>query len=380
MFEPNLSDAHKGRQDALKEEYRADSLSPKEGDRLDTTSVRARRALRESQSADTPKARPAEQVNPPAARAEKALPGTGGPSPLAADGAGRFDADGPMFDRHPSSAGDAGCRRAVSADRPQPASLMSAGLETTPVQTQAVGGETAAAASAVTPVRSNGPPSGSLAHQVAQVLSVGRAGEVESLRAPTSSPAPEQGRPSSQDQKSADRTAPDKPLGDKAAARPADDAEAAARSAFDRLVRSIRLRTGTHHSSARLHLDPPELGRMLVDIRLAGDELRIDVRTETSQARELLYERAAQLRAALEQHGIQVGRFEVTGDLPSSHPDSPATADGFQPAAGDGKDHRRTGFSRSVGREVQNEAGVPDGGDGISEVTVVGERRLDVRI
>jgi len=44
--------------------------------------------------------------------------------------------------------------------------------------------------------------------------------------------------------------------------------------------------------------------------------VRIDVRTETDRARELLSERAGELRSALEQHGVRVERFEVTADLP----------------------------------------------------------------
>lgn len=54
---------------------------------------------------------------------------------------------------------------------------------------------------------------------------------------------------------------------------------------------------------------------MLIDVRLEQDGLRIKVRTQTRAAGELLAERAAQLKAALEQQGIHVERFEVTPDL-----------------------------------------------------------------
>jgi hypothetical protein len=92
------------------------------------------------------------------------------------------------------------------------------------------------------------------------------------------------------------------------------DSEEPCRSSFERLVRSIRLSRGPYWSSARLQLHPPELGRMKVELRLSGDTLQIDVLTRTNEARELLYERVAELKAALEQHGLRVERFAVNID------------------------------------------------------------------
>jgi hypothetical protein len=80
---------------------------------------------------------------------------------------------------------------------------------------------------------------------------------------------------------------------------------------FYQLVRSIRLRTGDKISSARMQLDPPELGRMRVDVRVVGDRAEIQVRTETPEAAYRLHGRAIELKAALEQHGIRVDRFDV---------------------------------------------------------------------
>jgi flagellar hook-length control protein FliK len=53
---------------------------------------------------------------------------------------------------------------------------------------------------------------------------------------------------------------------------------------------------------------------MKVELRLSGDTLQIDVLTRTNEARELLYERVAELKAALEQHGLRVERFAVNID------------------------------------------------------------------
>ena len=49
---------------------------------------------------------------------------------------------------------------------------------------------------------------------------------------------------------------------------------------------------------------------------MIGEQIQIDVRTETAKARELLYERSVQLKEALEHHGIRVERFDVSHDTP----------------------------------------------------------------
>jgi len=75
---------------------------------------------------------------------------------------------------------------------------------------------------------------------------------------------------------------------------------------FDKLIRSIRLRTGEKLSTAQLRLNPPDLGRLVVDVRMEGARLTVDVRTETAAARDLLQDRVAQLKGALEYHEIPV--------------------------------------------------------------------------
>lgn len=92
---------------------------------------------------------------------------------------------------------------------------------------------------------------------------------------------------------------------------------------FDDLVRSIRLFAagpGARFSSARLQLQPPELGRIRVHLRVAGQDLTLEVRTETDEARDLLAARAAVLAHALEQHGLHVQRLDVARE-PHGHPD-----------------------------------------------------------
>ncbi len=79
---------------------------------------------------------------------------------------------------------------------------------------------------------------------------------------------------------------------------------------FARLVRLLRTQTD-RQSSARVMLDPPELGRIQVRIKMNGDRVDVGVETETSAARDLVRSRAEQLKSSLEQGGLVVNRFEI---------------------------------------------------------------------
>jgi flagellar hook-length control protein FliK len=188
-----------------------------------------------------------------------------------------------------------------------------------------------ASAAVVNPAGESGGPRSSVpAKQVATILSAGRAGEVESSRAMTSSSATNDPRQSHADRNPSENP----PAGRKSEAgvteRQSDGNDAklgdARKTAFDQLVRSIRLQLGSRHSSARLQLEPPELGRLHVLVRVDGERLRVDVRTETAAARDLVSTRAVQLTAALERQGISVERFEVTAESLAEH--RPDWADG----------------------------------------------------
>lgn len=150
-------------------------------------------------------------------------------------------------------------------------------------------------------------------------------------------------------------------------------------SDFDALIRAVRLRPGAQHSSARLHLDPPELGRILVDVRMKADELSITVRTENAEACRLLDARAGHLKSALEQAGIPVERFDVFADL--NHADHHARESTY--AFGNrGDAHGRAGSSQDA----------PEGSDPLAEkeefrdrhevwsMRRLGMGRLDVRV
>jgi len=76
-------------------------------------------------------------------------------------------------------------------------------------------------------------------------------------------------------------------------------------------VRSIRANIGQRESTARLQLNPPELGRVRIDVRLVHQRMELQIRTQTAEARETLGGRLDGLRQALAQHGITVDRIEL---------------------------------------------------------------------
>ena len=55
---------------------------------------------------------------------------------------------------------------------------------------------------------------------------------------------------------------------------------------------------------------------MRVDVRLNGDRIALDVRTETEAARELVVRRAGELKSALAEQGIYVERLDVAAYAP----------------------------------------------------------------
>lgn|GEM_PF-3121116 len=80
---------------------------------------------------------------------------------------------------------------------------------------------------------------------------------------------------------------------------------------FADLVKSIRMNVGIRRSSAKLQLNPPNLGRVRVDVQMKDNVLEITVRTESDEASAVLRERADMLRAAMEHYGIQIDRFDI---------------------------------------------------------------------
>lgn len=380
MFEPNesrMTDADERRLAALKEEYRSGRANPSGDERFDRTSVDARRALHAGRSGDTGQQAVTRRNEFSAARG-------GG-----AESASRSAGPGESLAIERSFSGRV--RTELS-----PANARAASPATSP---PGAGGHALSPAPAITPpaaglaVATVAPSGGTNqsqtqtpAQQVAQLLGAGRAGEVESGRAPTLPAATTNERQGAADPKTMGRSSSGARSEENSSARQSAGTDAktseASRSAFDELVRSIHLQTGARRSSARLQLEPPELGRVYVNIRVEGEQLRIDVRTETAAARELLSGRAEQLVTALEQHGIHVERFEVTSGTSDEHPYAWRDHEGVDSeAAADDKRGPRNEGTPSGSKVLSSEdIGASGVDDDAPDMGAVAETRLDIRV
>jgi len=126
-----------------------------------------------------------------------------------------------------------------------------------------------------------------------------------------------------------------------------------------------------------MHLEPPELGRVRVDVRILAGQAEIQVRTETAEAAHLVSGRADELKSALEHHGIAVERLEVTvGDTTAGSSMSPkdaaaqfwshawsdnALAHQYEPSGGRGGERS----TESNGEMVVDERGADDSISGL---------------
>ncbi|MCH7720165.1 MAG: flagellar hook-length control protein FliK [Planctomycetes bacterium] len=164
--------------------------------------------------------------------------------------------------------------------------------------------------------------------------------------------------------------------------------ESTGKPAFRKLLKSIHLSTGTRKSTARMLLNPPELGRMRVDVRLEDQRLYIEIRTERHQARELLAKNVQELRQSLERHGVRVEQFELRTGMNdearhwwTSHQWHPAFESDRQPPLRrtrhdpDSVDRQRSALDHPTEEDESS-----DVRGAASPRPVAGDRRLDVRV
>lgn len=226
------------------------------------------------------------------------------------------------------------------------------------------------------------------AQQVAQLLGAERASEIESVRG-TGQPSSADARTSNAGRETSWRSTKGGQSSPGSSALRTGGADGktgtSERTTFDDLVRSIRLKAGAVRSSAQLQLDPPELGRVHVDVRVEGERLEISVRTETSRARDIVSQQASRLAAALQEHGLSIDRFEVLTDWrEQGQPDAP---DAFNAGVSDSQLFQ----DREYGEEDRHS---PLGSDAVSPddtaastarhnllpTAVAAETRLDIRV
>lgn len=95
-------------------------------------------------------------------------------------------------------------------------------------------------------------------------------------------------------------------------AQPAPGASAAERQeAIDRLVKLIRAGAGRRDMRLTMQLNPPELGKVKIDLHMRRQEATLRLVTETPHARRLLAESSDTLREAMSRHGIEIVRLDV---------------------------------------------------------------------
>ncbi|MBU0717191.1 MAG: flagellar hook-length control protein FliK [Planctomycetes bacterium] len=380
MFEPGVDGGRERYMATLRAEDRADRVGGSGEPRYDAGSVQARRATTATPRQDLSSYSPVDSagLSDSSERSARSAAGRRSDGPLM----GLVDSnDASLSSAKRSSEMSSGrvTDPGTSASRSESVgSMNNAGPQPPASPVISAVAEVSPAASAAS-ARSAGQPSGPVAQQVAELLSVGRGGDVESNRAVASASNGDRTNTGDTGKKGSEVVGR-RPAGDSAnrspgAARPGERVE------FDQLIRAIRLRTGPRYSTARLHLEPPELGRIRVDVRLAGNELQVMVRTETAEARKLLARRAGTLEAALVRAGINVERFEVVVD-----PVGDRSA-GFERAGGEDQAEsmsKRDPMPEEYGAVRTGEPGADEPWSVETEEdvdsTVVAEARLDIRV
>jgi len=82
-------------------------------------------------------------------------------------------------------------------------------------------------------------------------------------------------------------------------------------SALEQVVRAARAQIGARHSQVRLQLQPPDLGRLRIDVRIDGKTLQMHMEAQTELAHRLLTSRVAELRGTLQAQGLNVERVQI---------------------------------------------------------------------
>jgi len=281
-----------------------------------------RSALRTaSQSANgSPAARPAAPASP-AAPAQAPAPATPAQTPANASAS-------------PTSTPQAAAPPASAA--PPAASASAAPVPVHGVATQVPVAPTPAAASSASPTS-------------LRVTAVGATVALQAARPVPSGPA---AAPAPLATAAARASGREAPAQIRAAARaPAPDA-AEREAQIERLVRMIRTRIEKGRTHAILRLDPPQLGKIRLEMDLRQRELVLNVETETPAAQRLLREEIEALRHGLAREGIRLVEFDVR------HAEAPdATPQQDQPR------QRESGHGSDAGREQPGTQG-SDGGEG----------------
>jgi flagellar hook-length control protein FliK len=92
---------------------------------------------------------------------------------------------------------------------------------------------------------------------------------------------------------------------------------------IDSVARSLSSANGNGRHQVTLQLDPPELGRLRLDIRMEEGAMTLRVDAQAASAAKLIESRIPELRDALAVHGIRIDRTEIVVRSPESGQSGP---------------------------------------------------------
>lgn len=129
---------------------------------------------------------------------------------------------------------------------------------------------------------------------------------------------------------------------------------------FERILRFVKLQTNKEHASATLRLDPPELGRIRVEMDVQAETLRMKIDPQSDLAHRMLSENADTLRRALEASGVRVAELEIR---PTPEGQSAAKFDADEGSTETRPQHESRGDSDRQASEDESEASRQGGVD-----------------
>jgi len=125
---------------------------------------------------------------------------------------------------------------------------------------------------------------------------------------------------------------------------------------IERIVRLVRMHRDARNVSTVMRLDPPELGRIRLEMHLRDRTLLLCIEPESEVAHRLLTHDLSRLRHGLEAAGLNVERIDVR-PVPATRPDgTDGQPEHGSPGAYDGADHPQ---SQADGQEVPRHADAP---------------------
>jgi flagellar hook-length control protein FliK len=133
-----------------------------------------------------------------------------------------------------------------------------------------------------------------------------------------------------------------------------DNATTAWRPVVDRVAQEIKAHIELGKHEAIIQLDPPELGKIKIDLRLDGDRLQARIVTEEGHTKLLIESHLTELRQALETGQLDLRNIRVDRqDAPSA---GGQWAEGFRDAQGQGEGQGQSRGDAGGGEPMFNDS------------------------